>query len=709
MFRRLSIRFKIVFLSGLCLLALIGITVGMNIHQTSRSTNLVAQEVVVMLSEGLQTLLLSMAGEQASVVKAEFQNASSVVDTLHEQVMQLSELKALPAGPLRTELNQVLDVALQHNQKLLGVWLVMEPDRLPGGDYDFAGDLAYGANESGRFASYWSRTSATGANSAISESDLANSAPGISGAPYNVWYTCPALTRKACLLDPYLDTSTGQPLLMTTVARPLVVDGVVIGVVGADIALQTLQSTASSASGALFDGAGSMAIISASGVFGAHSREPQNVGQSLNSLPAADQDDLTRRLEHPVPSVAIQGPIIRATLPVIPVTGASPWMVVVDLPIAVLDKSVHRLQTLMASVERKSINLTILYAVFAVLAGLAVMWLVATGITRPLNAVAMRLRDIGEGEGDLTQRLSHRQQDELGALVDAFNGFMNKLQPVIGNIKESVSRARETADQVAEVARTTSQGMATQFREIDQVAAASNEMSATASEVATSASSVATAAQGADRSSQEGIMVIRQSTRSIEDLADSVSKSVQEVESLASSSEHIGSVLEVIRGIAEQTNLLALNAAIEAARAGESGRGFAVVADEVRNLARRTQDAVEQIRTVIQQIQAGTLTVVSTLQVSHGKAQVSAEQIRDASAALERIAQAVSVITDMSIHIASAVEEQSVVAEEVSRNVSAIREVTEGLSIQASESSQVSQQLNILADQQLQMVGQFKV
>ncbi|HID7920756.1 TPA: methyl-accepting chemotaxis protein, partial [Pseudomonas aeruginosa] len=199
-------------------------------------------------------------------------------------------------------------------------------------------------------------------------------------------------------------------------------------------------------------------------------------------------------------------------------------------------------------------------------------------------------------------------------------------------------------------------------------------------------------------------MVIRQSTRSIEDLADSVSKSVQEVESLASSSEHIGSVLEVIRGIAEQTNLLALNAAIEAARAGESGRGFAVVADEVRNLARRTQDAVEQIRTVIQQIQAGTLTVVSTLQVSHGKAQVSAEQIRDASAALERIAQAVSVITDMSIHIASAVEEQSVVAEEVSRNVSAIREVTEGLSIQASESSQVSQQLNILADQQLQMV-----
>ncbi len=303
----------------------------------------------------------------------------------------------------------------------------------------------------------------------------------------------------------------------------------------------------------------------------------------------------------------------------------------------------------------------------------------------------------------------HKQQDELGALVDGFNGFMNKLQPVIRKIKDSVSEARGTADQASEIARLTSHGMESQFREIDQVATASNEMSTTATEVALSASNAATAAQGADRFTKEGIAVIAQSTLSIQALAQDVSHAVLQVETLAVNSGQIGTVLDVIRGIAEQTNLLALNAAIEAARAGDSGRGFAVVADEVRNLARRTQDSVEQIRGVIQDIQTGTQAVVTTMQSSHLKAQDSAERIQDASTSLNRISEAVSVITDMNIQIASAAEEQSTVAEEVNRNVSAIRQVTEALNNQASESAQVSHQLNKLADQQMHIVSQFKV
>jgi methyl-accepting chemotaxis protein len=203
--------------------------------------------------------------------------------------------------------------------------------------------------------------------------------------------------------------------------------------------------------------------------------------------------------------------------------------------------------------------------------------------------------------------------------------------------------------------------------------------------------------------------VIGKTTSAIELLANEMNVAMQEVEGLANSSEKIGSVLEVIRSIAEQTNLLALNAAIEAARAGEAGRGFAVVADEVRNLAKRTQDSVEEIRQVIESLQSGTKEVVNTMHSSHRQAQDSVGQVEQAVAVLQRISQAVSVITDMNLQIASAAEEQSSVAEEINRNVASIRDVTESISTQADESAQISQNLNKLANHQQGLMDQFRV
>jgi methyl-accepting chemotaxis protein len=319
------------------------------------------------------------------------------------------------------------------------------------------------------------------------------------------------------------------------------------------------------------------------------------------------------------------------------------------------------------------------------------------------------LKGIASGEGDLTRRLDYPRQDELGELAGWFNRFLDKLQPIIADVKRSVQDARGTADQSAAIASQTSAGMQQQFREVDQVATAFQEMSATAHDVAHNAAQAADAARSADQSSREGLGVIGKTTATIELLANEMNGAMQEVEGLANSSEQIGSVLEVIRSIAEQTNLLALNAAIEAARAGEAGRGFAVVADEVRNLAKRTQDSVEEIRQVIEGLQKGTREVVSSMQSSHRQAQGSVDQVEQAVAVLQRISQAVSVITDMNLQIASAAEEQSSVAEEINRNVASIRDVTATMAGQADESAQVSQNLNSLANQQQNLMDQFRV
>jgi methyl-accepting chemotaxis protein len=383
--------------------------------------------------------------------------------------------------------------------------------------------------------------------------------------------------------------------------------------------------------------------------------------------------------------------------------------VVIDLPEQVLLADAVKLQAVLDAAQTSGTVKALLVAALAGLLGLLLIWLTASGVTRPINSVASMLKAIASGDGDLTQRLKYAKRDELGELVIWFNRFLDKLQPTIAQIKQSVTEARATADQSSGIARRTSDGMQVQFREIDQVATASNEMSATAQDVASNASSAANAARGADQSVKDGLTIIERSTRDITLLAEEVSNAVTEVEALAVNSEQVGSVLEVIRSIAGQTNLLALNAAIEAARAGESGRGFAVVADEVRNLAKRTQDSVEEIRHVIERIQSGTRGVVQTMHSSHSKAQENAEHIHQAVQALGKISDAVTVISDMNLQIASAAEQQSAVAEEVNRNVSAIRTVTETLAGQATESAQVSHQLNALATHQMKLMDQFRV
>ena len=227
-------------------------------------------------------------------------------------------------------------------------------------------------------------------------------------------------------------------------------------------------------------------------------------------------------------------------------------------------------------------------------------------------------------------------------------------------------------------------------------------------DVASHTTDAADMAQLAMSEFKAGQAEVLKTQSSINALATKVADASLVINNLSDDSRQIGSVLEVIQGIAEQTNLLALNAAIEAARAGEQGRGFAVVADEVRNLARRTQDSTRQIQTVIEKMQASTSKAVSVMDEGQAQAQVSVEQARCAGESLNAINVSVTRISDMNTQIATAAEEQAMVANEINQNFNQITSSASRAEQEALKITTASKQLESLAKVLEKNVSQFK-
>jgi methyl-accepting chemotaxis protein len=712
--RQLSIQWKITLLAGLCLLGIVTLLVGLSLYRMEQSSELVKRSSMEMLEEAAQARIEAQGEVQALGIRQQFMDAYQYGHGFARQVLFLreqAEKRFLDAFDLREDLTRQVKAALQTNPDLLGLSLVFEANALDGKDELFSGQKDLGSNEKGRFALYWSQpTPGKLTSMSLPESDMADTSVGPSGEKANAWFTCPRITLKPCVIEPYFYVIDGQNVLMTSIAFPLMVDGKVIASLSVDINLNSLQAISQQASQRLYDGQTSVSILSPAGLLAGYSPDASKLSQRLDQVDTTSGAQLVSTLAGSTQTHSLRTDHqLKVLAPFVPIPGGKSWGVLLDVPEKVLIGPAEALKAELDADNTQGTLLELGLGLLAAVVGLLLVWLMARSVTRPILGVARMLEDIASGEGDLTRRLAYDKHDELGELAGWFNRFLDKLQPIIAQVKRSVQDARATADQSAAIATETSAGMEQQYRQVDQVATASHEMSATAQDVARSAAQAAQAARDADQATREGLTVIDHTTTRIGHLAADMSTAMTQVEGLAANSEKIDSVLEVIRAIAEQTNLLALNAAIEAARAGDAGRGFAVVADEVRNLARRTQESVEETRQVIEQLQSGTQEVVSSMSNSHRQAQGSVEQVGQAVTALRQIGDAVTVISDMNLQIASAAEEQSAVAEEINNNVTTIRDVTESLSGQANESARVSQALNSLANQQQSLMDQFRV
>ncbi|MEQ7918262.1 methyl-accepting chemotaxis protein [Xanthomonas sp. WHRI 1810A] len=323
-----------------------------------------------------------------------------------------------------------------------------------------------------------------------------------------------------------------------------------------------------------------------------------------------------------------------------------------------------------AAADRTILLGTVVMLASALLVGLLTLWVVNRNIVGPIRMLIEYVAQLSEGK--FSERVSINRRDELGRLAVAANTLRDFLADTFTRLKRSTTDLDSAGGELNAIAALMAQGTLEQFERTDQVATAMNEMSATAQEVARHAAEASQAADEADRCSQEGDKVMGATISAINQTRNEISNTAEVIRRLETDSGRIGKVLEVIRGIAEQTNLLALNAAIEAARAGDAGRGFAVVADEVRTLAQRTAASTAEINQIIHSVQTGATDAALAIENGQARSQESVDQVALAGSSLQRITAAVESIRDMNRQIATAAEEQTSVAEDISRNLTEI-------------------------------------
>jgi len=338
---------------------------------------------------------------------------------------------------------------------------------------------------------------------------------------------------------------------------------------------------------------------------------------------------------------------------------------------------------------------------------IALALLLTRSIVQPLGQAVAVAETIANG--NLGQSITVSGKDEPARLLQALQTMQASLRGTLQRIADSSNQLASAAEELHAVTEHSSQSLHQQSNEVEQAATAVNEMTAAVEEVARNAVSTSQASQETDRTAHHGREQVQHTVDSIGQLATDVTQTCERVEHLAVDVRNIGQVLEVIRSIAEQTNLLALNAAIEAARAGDAGRGFAVVADEVRALAHRTQQSTQEIEGMINTIEEGTEGAVSAMRNSNERAHLTLEAARASGLALDQITQAITMINERNLVIASASEEQAQVAREVDRNLINIRDLSTQTSAGANQSNAASQELSRLAVDLNALVNQFKL
>ncbi len=719
-----SVRTKIAGMAGLCLLISSTILVGYSVYSARENQKLVNTRVSKLIESRSLDGLKNLAGNYAGKVQAEFDVALDAARTMADTFMLSKERDNSGLILGRDQINGILLKILKNNPNFNGSYSCWEPDALDGRDAEFATGQDGNNKVTGRFTPYWNRDEKGNiAVQPLVEYDTMDRHPN--GVLKGGWYIGPRENHTESVLDPFPYIVQGKQVWLTTLSVPILFNDTFHGVAGTDYNLDFVQKIAENVDSELFGGQGEVTIISYQGLVVADSEKSDLIGTSMkNVIPEGWEEDL-REIQAGKSLATLNQQkeqfVVFAPIP-LGRTG-KPWSVMLRVDQATVLADAIALDNELGDAGRKNVTMLVGTGVGTSILAIALLWYAAGGIVRPIRSTVEVLKDIAEGEGDLTKRLEIKANDEVGEMATWFNLFMEKLRDLIEQIVDDAGSLNTSSASLSSIAKQMKEGSESMAERSRAVATGAEEMDVTMTGVAAACEQTATNVNMVAAATDGMNMTIRAIAKKSEEsrvISESAVLKAGEVShklgNLGQSASEISKVTDVISAISSQINLLALNATIEAARAGDAGRGFAVVASEVKELAKQTADATQLVQSQIDKIQVATDETVSEVgqileifkNVSENVASIAAD-VEGQATTTQEISENISQSSAGIQEVNQNVSQGSMVARSITTEISNVNQSVQDASVSIGKINERAGELSDLSNTLQELVGRFKV
>ncbi len=600
---------------------------------------------------------------------------------------------------------RMLEQTLANHPDFLATYVAFEPNAIDSADA--LAKQARGSDDAGRFMPYVTREN-DGFLVALLEG-LENTNLDHNGIRVGEYYLCSKESGESCVIDPYLYPVDDEMVLLSSLVAPIKQEGEFIGIAGVDISVSFLQSVIRDVDAGLYNGQGRTLLVSPRGIISGHSQHSDLIGQNLSVLESSISQNLKEasssgetRIIHSEGRFIVLKPF---HLP----GNQQRWVAYLEVPEEIVMKDVAQQRQFLEAAQKRFISTTTILGLFLSVLGVMTIWLVARKSIRPLTEMTELVASIAEGEGDLTQRLNISYRDETGKLSGLLNDFIKNLQSLVQQLLPVAGDVSALSADGRKISVETSIQMLDLESLIEDMVLAMSEMAASAEQIANNAERTSQLVQNANDAATVGTEVVQKKTESINRVNEAVSQSENALQELEVYSHDIVQILPVIDELARETNNLALKVADEATVNGKSDTGFTSAAEQIRLLASQTQQATADIHNKLAQLRQSSQQATSAIKLGGQHVSETVGLAKEAEAVLTGINQAIEEVTDMTLQIASATEQQHAVCEEVNHNLSEVSRLVHKTSKGAQQLRGVGNELDQAASRLQTKLSLFKV